>query len=131
MEQSDTATRSDKTPAQQSDSVAEPGGANDLASTGAALFSRGVAALQAKRAVEAVELLNKAISVRRARPLYHFKLGQALQAAGRLDEAAEAFASSIGLKPDLLCGMYSRKETQTQVKSPLVIESRFQQLRTE
>ncbi len=101
MEQSDTATRSDKTPAQQSDSVAEPGGANDLASTGAALFSRGVAALQAKQAVEAVELLKKAISVRRARPLYHFKLGQALQAAGRLDEAAEAFASSIGLKPDL------------------------------
>ncbi|MCH9000434.1 MAG: sulfotransferase, partial [Proteobacteria bacterium] len=38
---------------------------------------------------------------RRARPLYHYKLGQALQAAGRPDEAAEAFASSIRLKPDL------------------------------
>ena len=82
MEQSDTTTRNDNTPAQQARGAAEPDGANDVIGTGAALFSRGVAALRAKRAVEAVELLNKAISVRRARPLYHFKLGQALQAAG-------------------------------------------------
>jgi Flp pilus assembly protein TadD len=90
LEQSDTATRGDKMPPQQSNSVAEPGSTKDPAGTGAAFFSRGVAALQAKRAAEAVDLLKKAISVRRARPIYHFKLGQALQAAGRLDEAAEA-----------------------------------------
>ena len=101
MEQPDTATRRDEKPAQQSSGAAPPGGAKDAIGPGATLFSRGVAALRAKRAVEAVELLKKAISVRRARPLYHFKLGQALQAAGRLDEAAEAFASSIRLNPDL------------------------------
>ena len=101
MEPSDTDTRSDKTPASQSSSAAQPSGAKDVVSAGAALFSRGVAALRAKRAVEAVDLLKQAISVRRARPLYHFKLGQALQAAGRHDEAAEAFASSIRLNPDL------------------------------
>ncbi len=84
MDQPDTTTRS-----------------SDLGHIGAGLFSRGVTALREKRAVEAVELLEKAISVRRARPLYHFKLGQALQAAGRLDDAAEAFAGSIRLDPEL------------------------------
>jgi hypothetical protein len=54
LEQSDTAIRSDNSPAQQSGSAAEPGGANDLVSTGAALFSSGVAALRAKRAVDPV-----------------------------------------------------------------------------
>ncbi len=107
MVQSSAAKRSNNTPtqdnapAQQSSSTAERGSANDVTNTGAELFFRGVAALRAEQAVEAIDLLNKAISVRRARPLYHFNLGQALRAAGRLDDAAEAFESSIRLKPDL------------------------------
>ena len=101
MGQLNATAQSGKTPAQQSSGTSEPDGAKNAVSTGAALFFRGVTALQAKRADEAVDLLKKAISVRRARPLYYFKLGQALQAARRLDEAAEAIAQSIRLKPDL------------------------------
>ena len=89
MEQSKAAAGTGESPAEQSSNAPEPGGAKDVISTGAALFIRGVTALQAKRADEAADLLTKAISVRRARPLYHFKLGQALQAAGRIDEAAK------------------------------------------
>ena len=100
MEQSNAAARGGETPAQQSSGAAKPSSASDLGNIGVDLFSRALAALRAERADEAVELLKKAISVRRARPLYHFKLGQALQAAGRLDEAAEALASSIRLKPE-------------------------------
>ena len=101
MEQLDIANRSDKTPAQPSSSGAETGSASEPVGPGAAFFFRGIDALRAKRAVEAVDLLKKAISVRRARPLYHYKLGQALQAAGRPDEAAEAFARSLRLNPEL------------------------------
>ena len=83
------------------ESKPEPSGADDSIRTGVAFFSRGVDALQANQPDEAIGLLKTAISIRRARPLYYFKLGQALVATERFDEAAEAFAQSVRLNPDL------------------------------
>lgn len=65
------------------------------------LFARGVTALSKKQIAEAVTLFEEAISIRRARPLYHFKLGQAQQAAGNAEQAAEAFENSLRLNPGL------------------------------
>ena len=79
----------------------EPSGADDSVRTGVTFFARGVNALQANQPDEAIRLLKTAISIRRARPLYYLKLGQALVTTGRFDEAAEAFAQSVRLNPDL------------------------------
>ena len=62
----DTVPIQDNALAPQVSSTTERGAANDVSSTGAALFFRGVAALRANQPAEAADLLNKAISVRRA-----------------------------------------------------------------
>ena len=65
------------------------------------LFSRGVDALRRNQAAEAATLFEEAISIRRARPLYHFKLAHAYQVTRDIEQAAKAFENTIRLQPDL------------------------------
>ena len=67
----------------------------------------GTAYLQQGRWVQAVQELEKALSIEPGNPQVHLNLGTALSRAGRLPEALEAFAETVRLKPDFPEAHYS------------------------
>jgi Flp pilus assembly protein TadD/2-polyprenyl-3-methyl-5-hydroxy-6-metoxy-1,4-benzoquinol methylase len=65
-----------------------------------ALHLLGMIALQMGQAQAGEELIRKAIAVNRNEASYHFHLAFALQALGRLDEAAASYRRTLQLKPN-------------------------------
>ena len=62
----------------------------------------GNIAVRAGRSDEAIELLNKAIQIKKNNPGFYYDLASALQGAGRLDEALLKYKKSLTLKPDYI-----------------------------
>src|SRR5271165_3072696 len=65
-----------------------------------ALHLLGVIAYQVGKNAIAVELLNRAISIKSSDPDYHLNLGNALQAQGKLDEAVASYRNALWINPD-------------------------------
>jgi len=65
-----------------------------------ALHMLGVTEFQEKRFQKAIELISCARESRSDNYLVHFNLGNALRAAGRFEEASEAYQQAVILKPD-------------------------------
>jgi len=61
----------------------------------------GVLAHQVGRDDVAIELIGKAIAVDNRQAAYHSNLGTALQAAGKMQEAAVSYRNALMLKPDM------------------------------
>ena len=65
-----------------------------------ALHMLGVIEFQEKNFGEAINLISQAKKFRPNNHLIHFNLGNALRAAGRLEEAGDAFGIAVALSPD-------------------------------
>ncbi len=65
-----------------------------------ALHLLGVIALQSGKYEDAVNLINKAITVNSSDPNFHSNCGDAWRAMGRLNEAVDSYQKAIRLKPD-------------------------------
>jgi tetratricopeptide (TPR) repeat protein len=67
-----------------------------------ALHLLGAVADETGNHTAAIELIRQAISIRKKEPLYHARLGQALQNALQYDEAIAEYERALTLKPDML-----------------------------
>ena len=65
-----------------------------------ALHMLGVAEFQEKNFGEAIRLISQAIKFKNDSHLMHFNLGNALRAAGQLEDASNAFRTALALNPD-------------------------------
>ena len=60
----------------------------------------GIALISQGKLEEAIEALNKALSIKPDYTDAHYNMGIALQAAGKLEEAVETYNKALTLKPD-------------------------------
>jgi tetratricopeptide (TPR) repeat protein len=65
-----------------------------------ALHMLGVAEFQEKNFGEAIRLISQATKLKNDSHLMHFNLGNALRAAGQLEDASNAFRAALALSPD-------------------------------
>jgi Flp pilus assembly protein TadD len=71
-----------------------------------ALIQQGLAASQANRVDEALDLFRRASEQVPSSGLPHFLIGAELAQLGRMDEAEAAYANAVLLAPDLLMARY-------------------------
>jgi tetratricopeptide (TPR) repeat protein len=64
------------------------------------LYFLGLIAYQSGRYDIAIERIGQAIPIKQGVPFYHYTLGNALRAQGRVAEAAAQFEHALALKPD-------------------------------
>lgn len=67
-----------------------------------ALHMLGVSEFQEKNFGEAIQLISQATKFKNDNHLMHFNLGNALRAAGQLEDASNAFRAALALSPDNL-----------------------------